>query len=517
MYRFEDFSLDTERLELRAGSSVIDVQPQVFSLIAYLLENRHRVVTKDEIFDEVWDGRIVSDGTLNARINAARRALSDDGKDQKVIRTFPRRGFRFVAAVTEGDDGDEPNVVRDVAPVVPAVPLALDKPSIAILPFDNLSSDPDQAFFADGLTEDLITDLAKNTDLFVIARNSSFAYKGTSPDIRDVGQSLGVAHVLEGSVRKAGNQVRINAQLADAITGGHVWAERYDGEMEDIFALQDEITAQIVAALQVNLAPGQGSAARTTESAEAYELFLRARATFYRFTPAAFKETVHLAEQAITIDPNFADAYATMVFPHQSGWSFMWEGYDDALDEALRAAVRGVELAPHSAFCQSRLGWVHTIKGSHDDARTHFEKAIEIAPNDADTYGYYAEAMNFAGRPQRGVEMVDMALKFDPFIPPNCAYHLGHALFLLERHEEAEGHVRDCIDVAPGFPPAHVTMTALLSEMGRADEAAEQVKALLAIHPLVTVAKFGERYPYADDGHRKRVLDGLRAAGLPEN
>ena len=514
MYQFERFSMDTERLELRADGALVEVQPQVFSLIVYLVENRARVVTKDEVFDEVWEGRIVSDGTLNARINAARRALGDDGTAQRIIRTFPRRGFRFVADVTSGGQAVSP---LSAAPVTaPEIPLALDKPSIAVLPFGNLSSDPDQEFFADGLTEDLITDLSKNSNLFVIARNSSFAFKGQSPDVRDVGQSLGVAHVLEGSVRKVGNKVRINAQLVNALTGGHVWAERYDGDMEDIFALQDDITAQIVAALEVNLMPGQGGSQRTTESAEAYELYLRARATFYRFTPAAFAETVHLATQAVAIDPNFADAYATMVFPHQSGWSFMWEGYDDAIGEALRVAEKGAELAPRSALCQSRLGWVNMIIGHHDTAAEHFRNSLENNPNDADTLAYHAEAMNFAGHPETAIDLVDKALRFDPFIPPNCAYHMGHALFLLERYDDAEDHISDCIDVAPGFPPAQLTMIALLMATGRVDEGKSRAQDLLAVHPLINVSKFNARYPYADDGHRDRVLNGLRSAGIPE-
>jgi len=521
MYEFEGFSLDVDRLELRAGATVINVQPQVFSVIAYLVQNSERVVTKDEIFDEVWDGRIVSDGTLNARINAARRALGDDGKNQKIIRTFPRRGFRFVAVLKEG------NVVsisvapmsEDEPPEATLVPLSIDLPSIAVLPFKNLSDEQDQEYFADGLTEDLITDLSKNTDLFVIARNSSFAYKGTSPDIREVGQSLGVAHVLEGSIRKVGNKVRINVQLVDALTGGQLWAERYDDELEDIFALQDEITTRIVDALTVNLTPSKSAPfvlTRTTKNAEAYELFLRARAAFYEFTPEALGQSILLSEQAIALDSNFADAWAGMVFPLQSGWSFMWEGFDDAMPKALEAGRRSIELAPQSAFCQYRFGWVNAIIGDHDAALHHFEKSIKINPNDAQAHAYFGEALTFSGDLLRAVEMVEIALRFDPFIPPNCAYHIGHALFLLERHEDAEEHVRQCIDIAPGFPPAQLTMAALLVEMNRTEEAKQQIEYLLTIHPLITLSKFNARYPYKDDKTRARVMAGLRAAGLPE-
>jgi len=515
IYQFGDFCLDADRLELRADDQLVSMQPQVFTLIAYLIENRNRVVTKDEIFDEVWQGRIVSDGTLNARINAARRALGDDGKNQTLIRTFPRRGFRFVATIADDRGGADAPYRMEIS-TVPDLPLALTRPSIAILPFNNLSNDPEQEYFADGLTEDLITDLSINTGLLVIARNSSFAYKGTSPDVREVGRQLGVAHVLEGSVRKSGDRVRINAQLADALTGGHVWAERYDSDITDIFALQDEISAQIVSALKANLDADRPAEIRTTRSAEAYELFLRARAVFYRFTPAGFQKSIRLSEQAVEIDPNFADAWAGMVFPHQSGWSFMWEGYDDAIERGLEVGRKAVELAPNSSLSQARFGWVNAIVGNHDLALEHFGKAIEINPNDSDAYAYFGEALSFSGDPERAIEMIETALRYDPFIPPNCAYHLGHALFLLERNEEAEAHVRDCIDMVPGFPPARLTMTALLSETGRIKEAKQQVKLLLATHPLVTVSKFEARYPYKSEHTRRRILAGLRTAGLPE-
>lgn len=515
IHKFLGFTLDPERLELRSGESLLEAQPQVFSLIAYLLECRDRVVTKEEIFDHVWDGRIVSDGTLNARVNAARRALGDDGNAQKIIRTFPRRGFRFVADVESDSDAAAPASMPALDPVAPPAPLMLDRPSIAVLPFKNFSNDPDQEYLADGLTEDLITDLSKNTDLFVIARNSSFAFKDAATDVRDVGLQLGVAHVLEGSVRKAGNRVRINAQLIETQNGGHVWAERYDSDMDDIFALQDEIGAQIVGALKVNLSGNTGDPRRTTQNAEAYELFLRSRAAFYQFSPAGLGEAIRLARQAVAIDPNFADGWAGMVFPYQSGWSFMWEGFDDTIDTAMEVGRRAVDLAPQSALCHSRFGWVNAIMGNHDDSIKHFEKAIEIAPGDADAYGYFSDALNFAGDSARAITMVEKALQFDPFIPPNCAYHMGHALFLLGRCAEAEEHVRHCIDIAPGFPPAQLTMTVLLVELGRLDEAKRQVETLLAMHPLVTVSKFDARYPYKDDVARSRILAGLRAAGLP--
>jgi TolB-like protein len=223
IYQFSDCSLNCQRQELVRAGAPVAVEPQVFRLIVHLIKNRDRVVSKDELFEVIWEGRIVSDGTLNTRMATARAALGDDGNAQGVIKTFSRRGFRFVADVSEtGADA--------AAPTSSLVPPP-DKPSIAVLPFNNLSGDPEQEYFADGLVEDIITALSRIRSFFVIARNSTFHYKGTSPEVRKVANDLGIRYILEGSVRKAGDRVRISAQLIDGETGNHLWAERYDRKL----------------------------------------------------------------------------------------------------------------------------------------------------------------------------------------------------------------------------------------------------------------------------------------------
>jgi TolB-like protein len=239
IYQFDAYSLDTESLELRLDSAVVPVEPQVFSVLAYLIENRDKVVGKDELIDAVWDGRAISDGALNSRINAVRRAVGDDGTAQAVIKTFPRRGFRLVGLISE-DSTAETN------------PLAaqFDKPCIAVLPFGNLSNDPEQEYFSDGITEDLITALSRIRRFRVAARSSTFSYKGQSPDARLVAREMEARFVIEGSVRKAGKRIRLTVQLIDGGSGNHLWAESYDREQDDIFALQDELTLAIVGAVE---------------------------------------------------------------------------------------------------------------------------------------------------------------------------------------------------------------------------------------------------------------------------
>jgi adenylate cyclase len=270
-------------------------------------------------------------------------------------------------------------VAADNASVTPLP----DHPSVAVLPFVNQSGDPEQSFFSDGIAEDLITDLAKLENLFVVSRNNAFAFKDQKIDLAEVGQKLGVAHILKGSVRKAGNRVRINAQLIEAATGGHVWAERYDGALDDIFTLQDEITTKIVAALQVKLTPQEAARPRqrVTDNAEAYEVYLRARSEWHRIDPEGTLAAAQLMREAINIDPGFAAAHAELSGILQQGWSFVYPGFEDDFDEMLAAARRAVELDDGLAQAHARLGWALIFYGRHDEARASFERAVELGPS----------------------------------------------------------------------------------------------------------------------------------------
>src|SRR5712672_591905 len=243
LYSFEDYVLDSDRRELRFGTDLVSVEPQVFDLLEYVIRNRQRVASKDDLIASVWSGRIVSESVLTTRINAARCAIGDNGKDQRFIRTLQRKGIRFVGEVRE----EQQPVTHKQAPAV-APPLP-DRPSIAVLPFSNMSNDAEQEYFADGIVEDIITALSRMSWLFVIARNSSFIYKGRAVDVKQVGRDLGVRYVLEGSLRKSGNRIRVTAQVVEAETGNHVWAERYDCDLADIFAVQDEITDAVTIAI----------------------------------------------------------------------------------------------------------------------------------------------------------------------------------------------------------------------------------------------------------------------------
>jgi adenylate cyclase len=393
-----------------------------------------------------------------------------------------------------------------------------DKPAIAVLPFVNMSGDPEQEYFSDGITEDLITDISKISGLFVIARNSTFAYKGRSVDVRQIANDLGVRYVLEGSVRKAAGKVRINAQLIDSTTRRHLWAERYDGSLEDIFALQDEITAKIVSGLEVNLTVAERKSAghKFTTNVDAYDLFLRGRTEVHRFTVTANAEAKRNFETAIELDPNFAAACTYLSLAHMLDWVNLWEGHGKDLDLALEIAQKAVALDDALGMAHARLGWIHNFRGEHDKAIASFERAIALDPNDSEACSYFAEVLNYYGDPERAIALTEKAVRFNPLLPPHLTCHLGHSYFLLRRYDDAVAMIRNTIDRVPSFVVAHVFLAVVYSEIDRMQEAAAEIETVLKLVPGYTLPLVDERFPHRLTEAQNRFLGGLLKAGLPD-
>jgi TolB-like protein len=298
LYLFEDYALDTDRRELRRGAALLSMEPQVFDLLVFLVSNRDRMVSKDDLLASVWRGRIVSESTIASRILAARRAIGDNGEQQRLIRTIIGKGVRFVGTARE----------QPAASLSPSIAPRL---SIVVLPFTNLSDDPQQEYFADGITDDLTTDLSRISGSFVIARNTAFTYKGQSMDVKQIGYELGVRYVLEGSVRRAGEWVRMNVQLTDAESGAHLWADRFDTDHADLVAAQDEITGRLARTLDVELVRdvGRRIANEKTADPDARDLVMRGRALRFRPASAANREqALRVFERALEIDPRSSDA-----------------------------------------------------------------------------------------------------------------------------------------------------------------------------------------------------------------
>lgn len=311
-YFFEDFALDPERRELRRGANLIAAEPQVFDLLEYLIRHRERVVSKDDLLAAIWHGRIVSDSALTTRINSARAAIGDSGDSQRLIKTLRGKGFRFVGTVREEERSATISpAIGSIEPSRPQPSLS-EQPSIAVLPFMNMSGDPEQDYFADGMTEEIITALARFKNLFVIASNSSFTYRNRSVDIKQVARELGVRYVLEGSVRKAADRVRITGQLIVAETGRHIWTERFDRRLEDIFDLQDEISENIVGAVEPEILSAElnRSRGKGPGNLAAYDCVLRAYQHLWILTPEDNNRALDFLRQAVLLEPNYALAYA---------------------------------------------------------------------------------------------------------------------------------------------------------------------------------------------------------------
>ncbi len=386
-----------------------------------------------------------------------------------------------------------------------------DKPSLAVLPFVNMSGDPEQEYFSDGLTEDLITDLSKISGVFVIARNSVFTYKGKAVKVEDVGRELGVRNVLEGSVRKAGDRVRITAQLVDAKTGGHLWAERYDRDLRDIFALQDEVTQKIVAALAVKLTGDEQErlVRQYTDNLEAYDYTLRGMEYFSRATKEANAQARQMFEKAIDLDPEYALAYCRLGLTHLMEWAFGWTQDPQSLEQAFELAQRAIALDDSLPEAHSVLGDVYLWKKQHEQAIAELEKTIALDPNDADGLTDLGSILTWAGRPEEAIGLIKKAMRFNPHYPAYYLFHLGHACFLTGEYEEAIAALKRVLNRNPDFVPAHFYLAASYSELGQEEEARTHVTEL----PEGSLEETGQRLPYKDHGVLERLFGALRKVG----
>jgi len=394
-----------------------------------------------------------------------------------------------------------------------------DRPSIAVLPFINMSDDPEQEYFSDGITEDLITDLSKISGLFVIARNSVFIYKGKAVKIAEVGRELGVRYILEGSVRKANGRVRITAQLVDATTEGHLWAERYDRDLKDIFALQDEVAQKIIAALAVKLTEDEQKrlVRKYTDNMEAYDSLLQGLEYENRYTKEANVQARQLYERAIDLDPEFALAYALLGLTHLHEWQLGWSQDPQSLEQAFELVQRAIALDDSLPVGHRFLGEVYLWKKQHEQAIAELEKAIALNPNDADGLAMLGSTLNWAGRPEEAIGLVKKAMRLNPRYPVWYLWNLGHAYFLTGRYEEAIETLNRVLDRNPGFLPAHVYLTVSYIELGRHEEARAQAAEVMKLSPQTSTQAWRQRIPYKDQAVLERLFDGLRKAGVKQS
>ena len=359
--------------------------------------------------------------------------------------------------------------------------------------------------------EDIITDLSKISGLFVIARNSSFSYKGTNTDIKDIAAEFGVRYVLEGSVRRVEDRVRVTVQLIDATTGGHVWGERYDRDLGDIFVLQDEITENVVTALEIRLTKGEQEhlGRRYTDNVEAYDLYLRGREHQLRGT-RGYDQARQLFEQAIELDPEFAAAYAELSFAH---WNFLKV---KGLEQTFEAAQKAVALDDSLPLAHTRLAWAYLRKRQHEQAISEAKRAIELDPNYAEGYSILGEILNSAGRPEEGIDFVKKAMRLDPHYPASYLFRLGQSYYMIGQNQKAIEVLERARDRNPDAKPPHMHLIILYAEAGQMDKVQAELEAILRLIPNESVQLEEKICAYITGGPLERFLDGLREAGMPE-
>jgi TolB-like protein len=506
---------------LRRGANPIAVEPQVFDLLVYLLRNRDHVVSKDDLIAAIWAGRIVSESTLTSRINAARKAIGDSGEEQRLIRTMARRGFRFVGEVQAqtARDATHATAPADDSPEPSRPPLPLpDRPAIAVLPFTNMTDDPAQDYFSDGISEDIITALSKLRWFFVIARNSSFIYKGKAVLLKQIGDELGVGYVVEGSVRKVGERVRISVQLNDVATGSHIWAERYDRDLADVFAVQDEITEAIVAAIEPQLYAAENFRARRKppDSMDAWDLLMRALSHYWRVTRQDNVVAQALLEKATALDPNYGQAFGVLATSHTFGAHMGWEDMAAATPAAERAAATAMLADSEDPWAHLALGCVYLFVRRFDDSLAEFEAALRLNPNFSLAQGYHGLALAYCGRWEEAVRAAQRALRLSPRDPLAAIYCgiAAYAHYVGRNYQEAMRLAREGIRQRSDFVGAHRVLTAAAGMAGQVDVAPAALQELRRVQPNISLDWLAKKMPIKEAAECEHYLEGFRRAGL---
>ncbi|EIM29436.1 winged helix-turn-helix domain-containing protein [Microvirga lotononidis] len=520
-YLFDDFVLDPDRRELRRNDDLIELEPQVFDLLEFLIRTRDRVASRDDLLEAVWHGRIVSESTLSSRINAARAAIGDDGTRQRLIRTLPRRGVRFVGDVRDVQDRTleaepEPEVLQASSDSPAKVP------SIAVLPFTNMSGGQEDDSFADGTTEEIITGLAQCTGLGVVARNSSFAFKGRPVDVRTIGHELGAGYVLEGSVRRGNGRLRITAQLIDARSGVHLWAERYDGDLRDVFELQDRITASVVAAIEPKLLFNEADRVRRRppQSLDAYDLYLRGLSLINAYNAEAATEALQCFDKALECEPAYAQAMAASACYRGLCQFQGWAGSsEEPSSRGASLAWDAIALAPNdpSVLWMAAFAiWVLAKDGPR--SRELFRRSLSINRNSDIAMALAGWVEAATGNPAAGRALIEESRRLNPTPPTPWVALTGMAFtYIVEgKYAEAVRWAEQAVDQNRRFALALRSLAVALVGTGEMDRARLIVDEILKIEPDATVASLPDRMPHVSEPVLRTYIETLGRAGLPQ-
>ena len=509
---FGRFRLDFRLRKLSCNGVPIDLQSKAFDILCVLASAQGKVVLKDEIMAKVWPGLVVEESNIQVHISALRKALGEETGQPINLFTVPGRGYRLVGVQPLHSDVSGESAIAS-ARVPP------DRPSIAVLPFQNMSSDPEQDYFADGMVEDIIAGLSRIKWLFVIARNSSFFYKGKAVDLRQMGQDLGVRYVLQGSVRKSGDRLRITAQLIEAQSGTQLWAERYDRLLGDIFAVQDEIAMSVIGTIEPGLRRIEIERVKRKPpgSLDAYDLVLQALPFIYKLMPESSAPAIPLLQKALELEPDYSVAHAALA------WCFHVRFGRGGLNEQDRrtaihhahAAVSGASDDATTLAIAAFVIWFdqHDITAAFD----LFDRALAISNSNVVALCTSAVALAWTGKSELAIERAQRALKLSPFDSLNClSYHaLAGANFHLKRYDEAHASAQRAVESNPGFSVPYAYLTAALVRLGRDEEARIAAQSVLKLNPSFTIRRFSVTVGVNPEVF-SAFADAWREAGLPE-
>lgn len=517
IYRFDNCALDTQIYQLSLSGESVSVEPLVFDLLVYLIEHRGRVVTREELLDNLWKGKVVTDAALGARLKDARRAVGDSGSRQEVIKTLHGRGYQFIAALIENNKSPESHESDEIdSPVDLSLP---DNPSIAVLPFSNLTGNSDHEVLCDGLTDDIITILSRVPGLFVIARHSVLTYKNQAIDVKRVGQEQGVAYVLEGSVQAGGNRIRISAQLIDATTGHHCWAERFDSTQNDFFKLQDDISRKVVVALQVTLT--EGAQARMspggTTDLIAWENTQLAKRLLEKHIREENMEAQQLLIEAVQRDPEYASAWAYL------GWT-QWENHrwawanpeEESLDQAAISAEKALEIDQTNPDGLALLGMLHMTRGDLDKSIKAIEQGVSLYPSHAFLLAMSAIAYRGAGKSPDGIRRILRAIRHCPIFPSWYLMVLGSLYFFNHEPEQAIKILKEAVSREPDSNLSRIWLVNALIESRMIKEAQITALEILKIEPNFSSSRWVDSIVFKDPVMAPRLSANLSAVDLPE-
>jgi TolB-like protein len=507
---FGPFRLSFGRRELLKNGVAVPLGSRAFDLLAALVRRSGNIVTKDELLAEVWPGTIVEENNLQVQISALRKALGDGPEGSRYLLTVPGRGYRFIGSVEQHTPASGTSL-----------PLP-DKTSIAVLPFVNMSGDPEQEYFAMGMAEEIITALSRCSWLFVIARNSSFTYKGRAVDLREVGRELGVRYVLEGSVRRGGNRLRFTGQLIEAVTGAHIWADRFDGDLSDVFELQDRITEKVVAAIEPKLQFAEIERLKHKRVADlnAYDHLLRAQQLEYEFTEESLEKALDHLRQALAIEPAYAPAMALAAYCYGEkrfqGWT---KDFEAETAQGLQFMSRALELAhfdPNVLWMSALASW--QLGFDTKRAQELAFRSLETNPNSAIAMTIAGWIEAYSGNYAKGRELLARSQRLNPRDPRAWFTASGLAIVCLgeERFEEGGEWARKALAQNPRYTVAMRLLAANLANLGQTDGPARAVANMLRVEPDLTIRKLRARLMFMDDKLWEKLSRGLTLAGLPD-